>query len=556
NVAGYKVTKLENPERIVLDIPDAVLVGSKRSINLANTGVTNVRIAQFSADPNIVRVVFTADDKENIKKLSFHKSENTIIFKLNGVEIPVDNNPSVYHDKEMENKTQELIKINNEENEEQEDQTKAAVNITPKAEEEIKKIDKPLTQLKNYNNQNIVINTIKNVNNHLIFSGIGSISMKEPFILQNPMRLVVDIPNSSVISPELLRVYPLNGTDVIRVGQFDPETLRIVIETFDPNNYKTIISPDLQSLIITPSEEINISNLTDSKSIGQIQDIKVQKKDSKTTAITISSATPMIHNARHLYRPDRVLLELYNVNAPPKALIAALQRTNQFHGVDIGFIEKYPMGSSWAFPVNLGTKLESKLSLDGKTLELTFIDRLIAPKGRIILDAGHGGSEPGARRSGIYEKHVTLDVTKKVYKYLSMAGIDVIMTRSGDETLSLKERTAITNRIKPDAFVSVHVNACENPNVSGIETHWYTPQSRELARHIQSKMANYVRTPDRGIIRSMFYVIHHTAVPAVLVEIGFMSNENERCQIMTEERQEMSARAIADGVIQYLKLGH
>ncbi|OGH99783.1 MAG: hypothetical protein A2104_08780 [Candidatus Melainabacteria bacterium GWF2_32_7] len=553
-VDNYKVVKLENPQRVVLDIPNAVLIGTRRSINLANTGITNVRIAQFSADPSIVRVVFTADSKENFKKLSFHKSDNTLIFKINGIEVQKYSAPSVYRDKDTEDNTQDFIKINNEKSaEKKEGEAQLVTETKEKVIDEPEKQEKPLVHLKNSNDQNMVINTIKNVNNHLVLSGIGSISIKEPFVLHHPNRLVIDIPNSSVNSAELLKIYPLNGTDIIRVGQFDPETLRVVVETADPNNYKTIISPDLQSLVITPKDNVNISNLPNSKKECQIQDIKVQKKDNKTTSIILTATQPIIHNIRHLHRPEKVLLELYNVNAPPKALISALQKTNQYLGVDIGFIEKYPMGSSWSFPINYGAKIESKLSIDGKNLEITFIDKIVAPKGRVVIDAGHGGSEPGAKRAGIYEKHITLDIAKKVYKYLSMAGVDVIMTRNDDDTLSLKERTEITNRVNPNVFVSIHVNACENSRVTGLETHWYTPESKGLANNIHSRLTSYVKSPDRGVIKSMFYVIHHVNVPAVLVEVGFMSNDDERCQIMTEERQELTARAVADGIIQYLR---
>ena len=126
------------------------------------------------------------------------------------------------------------------------------------------------------------------------------------------------------------------------------------------------------------------------------------------------------------------------------------------------------------------------------------------------------------------------------------------MTRESDDTVSLQQRCVITNNEKPEAFVSIHVNACESPNASGLETHWYTDQSLELANTIHSSLVKNINSPNRGIIKSRFYVIHHTEVPAILVEIGFISNDAERYQLLTEERKEATAKAISSGILKFL----
>lgn len=529
DVANYKVTRLNNPDRIVIDIPDAVLIGQKQLIDLANSGITNVKISQFSTNPDIVRLVFIADSKESLEKLTFHKTDKSLIFKLNEIEPPKSASSVVYQDNEINNNS--------------------AVT------------EQSTKQVKNLNNQNMVINTVNYVNNHLVLSGTGNLAIKEPFILHNPERIIYDLPNSTVSTNDLLKTYSLNNSDTVRIGQFDSDTLRVVIETNSPDNYKTVISPDLQSLTITPKLDINLSDLPNNKIPCLVQDINVKKTEAKTTVVTITATQPIIHSISHFYQPDRINLELYNVNAPKKSLISSLPGTNQFKGINIDHIEKYPSGSSWSFPVDRGIKVASALSVDGKMLELIFKEtntyqaaNLSSEKARVVIDPGHGGNEPGASRGGYFEKDITLSVAKKVYKYLSNAGLDVIMTRNDDSTVSLKQRTDLTNSVNPDLFVSIHVNACASPDARGLETHWCTPQSLGLAKKVHSKLTSCVNSPNRGIMNSMFYVIHHTNVPAILVEIGFISNNEERTQLLSEERQETTAKAIAEGILQYLEM--
>jgi N-acetylmuramoyl-L-alanine amidase len=136
---------------------------------------------------------------------------------------------------------------------------------------------------------------------------------------------------------------------------------------------------------------------------------------------------------------------------------------------------------------------------------------------------------------------------------LEAKGFKVYMTRSTDVFLPLPEISAITNRVNPDLFISIHHNASVNTALNGIETYYYTPQSVALARKIHAREINSVGVRDGGVKRAMFYVIHHTNVPSVLCEVGYVSNPSERDDLQTYERRAKTARAIADGVVDYLK---
>ncbi|MBY0360214.1 MAG: N-acetylmuramoyl-L-alanine amidase [Candidatus Obscuribacterales bacterium] len=171
----------------------------------------------------------------------------------------------------------------------------------------------------------------------------------------------------------------------------------------------------------------------------------------------------------------------------------------------------------------------------------------------VVLDAGHGGSDPGAQRGSVQEKELTLAITKKLERYLQSRGMKTIMTRNDDTFISLEERVRITNSSAPDAFVSVHINSLEtNSAIQGIETYYQTEQSRPLADKIHQSLVSELGVPNRSVRKARFYVVNHTPIPAVLAEVGFISNKDERNKLISSDYQERIAEAIGQGVMLYL----
>ena len=171
----------------------------------------------------------------------------------------------------------------------------------------------------------------------------------------------------------------------------------------------------------------------------------------------------------------------------------------------------------------------------------------------VVIDAGHGGSDYGAIRDNINEKDITLDVSKRLKTLLQKQGYNVIMTRDTDEYLSLQERCDITEAAHPDIFVSVHVNSSVKPGITGVETHYYHQESLALAQTVHAAIASNIKSNNRGLFKSKFYVINHTTVPAILCEIGFISNDSERNQLNGDKRKQDTAKAIMEGVNNYFK---
>jgi hypothetical protein len=140
-------------------------------------------------------------------------------------------------------------------------------------------------------------------------------------------------------------------------------------------------------------------------------------------------------------------------------------------------------------------------------------------------------SQIGAIREGINEKDLTLDLTQRVASILKSKGYKVAMTRTEDVYLGLQERCDFTEDENPEIFVSIHVNSAVATEPFGLETHYYHEPSKELAEIIQKHLLKEINSKDRGILKSKFYVINHTDVPAVLVETGFLSNPDERAEL-------------------------
>lgn len=173
----------------------------------------------------------------------------------------------------------------------------------------------------------------------------------------------------------------------------------------------------------------------------------------------------------------------------------------------------------------------------------------------IIVDAGHGGSDPGAVNGGLYEKAATLAVSKMLREELQTRGFDVKMTRDVDKDLSLAERCRIANATNAALFVSIHCNSAASREAIGIETYHATTCSETAklcAANVQTSLIADTGARDRGVKSAAYYVLKNTKAPAILVEVGFISNQEEKLKLFKSSYQRNLALAIADGVLDTL----
>ena len=214
---------------------------------------------------------------------------------------------------------------------------------------------------------------------------------------------------------------------------------------------------------------------------------------------------------------------------------------------------------------------------------------------RIVLDAGHGGHDPGARSNGIEEAELVLDVTLRLRDLLEkQPGIEVTLTRNSDEFIALEERTAIANRNGADLFLSIHANASRNPKARGIETYFLNfasnpeaeavaarensasgrtmhslpeivraialnnkiDESRDFADMVQKSMVRRLATRnklvrDLGVKQAPFVVLIGAGMPSVLAEISFVTNKQEGALLKTPAYRQQIAESLFDAVVKY-----
>ncbi len=224
--------------------------------------------------------------------------------------------------------------------------------------------------------------------------------------------------------------------------------------------------------------------------------------------------------------------------------------------------------------------------------------RLARPIRTVVLDPGHGGRDPGAiSRSGQREKDVVLRLAKALAPRLVERGFQVVLTRDGDRTLALEERTALAEGVGGDLFVSLHANAAPNRRLRGIETYYLdksherhtvrvaahengispaeldslqrtvagfrisevSERSEQLARSVHVSMlegmrARFGKVHDLGIKKGPFFVLYLSNLPSILVEVGFLTHPEEERRLKEPGYLNALAEEIADGIVAYRAL--
>jgi N-acetylmuramoyl-L-alanine amidase len=179
------------------------------------------------------------------------------------------------------------------------------------------------------------------------------------------------------------------------------------------------------------------------------------------------------------------------------------------------------------------------------------------PDGRIVIvvDPGHGGSDPGAIGiGGAREKDITLAVARQVTALLQQQGIRAVLTRSDDRDLELQPRVDIAERADADLFVSIHVNSISlsRPEVNGAEVYYYD-SGQALAQTLQNTIVRETGMFDRGARSARFYVLRNTSMPSVLIEMGFITGRDDQPRLTNPAFQSRMATSIVRGILQYVQ---
>lgn len=583
-----KLVKMSNPNRVYFDLNSTILATKKEDMEFSQGVVKHAVIAQNSVNPDVVRVVLTLDEKYSADKIDVYTFKNNVIVKYGDKPLLKEEyfqntfreerhdvndyyeysamTTQVITKKEVPVSSAQGVNVPNSSLKDIQSAFSSA-NIPKEIESAFS--DVTVTQVKKdlKLNTRYYLNNITKTSNGLLLSGFGSVAVEKPLYLSEPARIVFDLPNTLASKDVRGKEYSINQNETIKVGQFEANKTRLVLKTNNPEKYIPIYSPDNETLLLADKERYNVASLSNIKAnlTGTFY-----SKDGKDNNVVLSFSAPVVYS---VYRKaDDFVLTVYNADKYNEA-----NYVNSLKGTEIEGLKLKINGQLLTFTFKLKPNGTTKVysGLDGRSLKITINNpsevqkkpvptipifqntKKKAGEKVIVIDAGHGGTDCGATRAGIKESDITLNVALRLEAILKQKGYKVYMTRRSDQTVSLQERVDIAEGKDEDVFVSIHVNSSENTSPVGTETHYYHQYSYNLAKCIQAELAkNVTESPNRGLIKSRFYVINHTTKPAVLVEIGFISNEKERMQLVSADRQQRTAKAIAEGVMNYFKQGN
>lgn len=574
---NVKVIKLQNPKRVYFDIDSAILASPAENWFLNTGGVKQIRVNQFSTNPSKIRVVLYLDDDFNPAKITFFRANNNIIIKFKSNIGSSQYYQNTYRDERSSGSDfYENLSISSEEI----DKVKIAINA-PASDEVLSQIQtafnsstappvsinavsaktpeaiKKELKLKS----KYYLNSITPKTNGFLVSGFGVVGIERPMYLTNPARVVYDIPNTLVNPDASSKEYKI-GEDSIKISQYMSNKARIVITSNRLEKYYPIFSSDGQTIFFANTEALDLDSLF-SKTTDAVS-YNVKATNALTDEFTISFHSPVVHSIKRDY--SNLTVNFYNALRYNDQTFQNTIAQTGLSEIKMDLLPK--IGLKLSLPLEKDSVVNSYLSADGKSVkvivkgvkkkplvcntERTIVLPKCNGKKSVVLDAGHGGGDYGAIREGINEKDINLDMAKRVQAILASKGVIVEMSRDRDEFVELPARTAFCDAKDPNIFVSVHVNSSVKPDISGIETHYYHQESLELAQTVHASLISGVKAKDRGIFKSKFYVINHTQVPAILVEIGFLSNAQERIELVSEARKQQTAKAIAEGILKYL----
>lgn len=563
-----KLHVVPEENKAYFDINSAILRCPPQDLILSSDDIKEVAVKQFTADPSVVRVLVRYGESYNPKNIQLRKLNNTLYLRFKHPAMSNYYFQQIYSDaigsvnKFYDSITQQIPVLSDSNS--VVNQINSAFNIGS-TQQEYELMKKDIEMPTKYHIDNI------DVRNGVIYlNGFGVVTITKPFTLSDPDRIVFDIPNA-VVSPILHnREISISQYETIKVAQFERETARVVITSNSAQKYMPVIYGDAQKVaFINKSVSSQIPEFTDR---GALVSYVAEPFTSETQTVKFVFSKPLIYGIDR----NQSSFNLYFMNAE-KHPDLNLKGARVFEGAKLSTIRNG--GLLLSVPVKEGDEFDVHVGADAKTLRIKlktsgvqqtdnkvikhqdrdndrprpkFFSRSKAKK-LVMIDPGHGGTDYGAIRDNINEKDITLDVSKRVAELLKKKGYDVFMTREIDETVSLQGRVEMSENLQPAIFVSIHVNSSNNEAPNGIETHYYKDNSLELAKTIHASMLNNVSAHNRGLFKSKFYVINHTTAPAVLLEIGFISNTLERIQLITEGRKQATAKSIAEGIDDYFK---
>lgn len=365
--------------------------------------------------------------------------------------------------------------------------------------------------------------------------------------LTDPVRTVVDLPGI-LLGPEPPTNYVnLQGLTRLRAGQFsaDPPVTRLVADLAGSGprgNWRPASNGLGGSLIFgcLHGDEPVIARRQ-----PRLLKLVASSTDPDCATVTATFSDPVQPVYDVLRKPYRVLLDLSgaDVSAVPEVIESRVPFIEELRFLDQG---RLVLAMKDLVPFTVQTLT------DPDRVVVTFRRDRLAGK-TVVVDAGHGGKDSGARGRKLLEKNINLDVARRTALGLLRMAARPILTRDGDYAVGLYERPRQANALQADLFVSIHCNAFKPDKGSGTQTYYCTPQSKALAVSMQDALWPALRRLDSGVHQARFCVIRETQIPAVLVELLFIDNQAEEMLLAQAAVRQEAANGICEGLRRYLE---
>ncbi|MFT5725998.1 MAG: N-acetylmuramoyl-L-alanine amidase [Desulforhopalus sp.] len=396
----------------------------------------------------------------------------------------------------------------------------------------------------------------------VVIMASGPVNYKEVLLEQTantPRRLYIDF-KKSYIEPQYRAPVPIKDglLERIRTGQFSPDTVRVVLDIESIGSYKIFSLPDPFRVVIDVRGKGH--KTAEEKSTAKTQ-------ETPKIAITQQKSKKLHDSSGSSDSSELVVLKQHK----KKSINGTISSTDKSAITQIG---KDPKNNRFSLAQQLGLGVK-----------------------KIVIDPGHGGKDPGAMAFNMKEKDIVLQIAKKLGPVLEKAlGCEVIFTRDTDVFVPLEERTAIANTENADLFVSLHVNAHPSAKVHGLETYYLNlttnaeamrvaamenatsthqmsdlqeilsdimknskiEESSRLAQQVHNSILNeaadkgYANIRNLGVKQAPFYVLIGAQMPAILLEVAFITNKDDVKNLNDPTFIRLLTREIADGIRSYV----
>ena len=388
---------------------------------------------------------------------------------------------------------------------------------------------------------------------------------------ENPSRIVIDINNAWVSDQIRKDEIQIKSTAVskIKIAQFNPTRVRLVIETMAENNffaldggpagYRFVV--DIGADAEKPGFDQKLKD--NSKSVTE-KDESVKTEKPNTDEINkVPDGIPSLNTDNKQKETENKDAKKDNTNKDDKKDIKDKDDKKDNRDKD----DKKDVKDKDDKKDNRDKDdKKDKRDIDNKDINKK-IDAMTKLEGKkIVIDPGHGGNDSGAiGPSGVMEKTVTLRVGLELRKLLEAEGAEVIMTREKDTEVAargkhatdveeLKSRCDVANEAKADIFISIHADSFSKPTARGTTGYYFgkgSEESKRLADCIRKALIEQIKTPSRGTQPCNFYVVRNTNMPATLIELAFISNPIEESLLNSDDGVMKAAQGIFDGIEDY-----